>query len=55
MKEGQKNLDKILDDNIKLSLIEKIELFVRITPNDQELGSKIRELSLEIEKRKFIL
>ena len=45
MKEGQKILNEfLLNKSEELKLVKEIEKLVKYTPNDQELGSKIREL-----------
>lgn len=45
MKEGQKILNEyLLNKSEELKLVKEIEKLVKYTPNDQELGTKIREL-----------
>lgn len=45
MKEGQKILNEfLLNKSEELKLVKEIEKLVKYTPNDQELGAKIREL-----------
>lgn len=44
IKEGQIALNNQIEKEKQLKLVSKIEKLVKYTPNDQELGSKIREL-----------